>query len=62
LRSGYGSSRLSAPETASQSFGPPQLGHGGNDSTDWTLIVELQFVQRYVPALTSLPIGAGFAI
>jgi hypothetical protein len=46
LRSGYGSSRLSEPVTASQSFGPPQLGHGGNDSTDWTLIVELQFVQR----------------
>jgi len=37
---------LSAPETASQSLGPPQLGQGGSDSTDWTEIVFPQFVQR----------------
>jgi hypothetical protein len=59
---GYGSCALSPPLNGSQSFGPPHFGQGGNDWTDETSIVSPQFVQRYVPAETSLPIGAGLAI
>jgi hypothetical protein len=43
---GYGSRALSPPLKASQSFGPPQLGHGGNDWMDDTWISLQQFVQR----------------
>jgi hypothetical protein len=42
--------------------GPPQLEQGGNDWTEPTWISFPQFVQRYVPEETSLPIGVGLAI
>ncbi len=45
-----------------QSFGPPHFGQGGSVWTDETVISLPQFVQLYVPAETSLPMGAGFAM
>lgn len=61
-RSGYGSLELSPPDIASQSWGPEQLGQGGSDFTDEVSSSYPQFVQRYVPAETSEPMGAGFAM
>ena len=61
-RSGYGSFELSPPDIASHSWGPEQLGQGGSDFTDDVSSSYPQFVQRYVPAETSDPMGAGFAM
>jgi hypothetical protein len=40
----------------------PHSGHGGKCFVEPTSIAWLQFVQRYVPAETSLPAGTGFAM
>ena len=61
-RSGYGSLELSPPDIADHSCGPEQLGHGGSDFTEDASSSYPQLVQRYVPAETSDPTGAGFAM
>jgi hypothetical protein len=62
VRSGYGSSTLSLPETACHSCGPEQFGHGGSEETEVVSNSNPQFVQRYVPDETSDPMGAGLAM
>src|SRR3954447_7778290 len=59
-RSGYGSAALSPPLTVSQ-LPLLQEGHGGRCCVEPTWISLPQFVQRYVPAETSLPAGTGLA-
>src|SRR3954447_935628 len=60
-RSGYGSAALSPPLTVSQ-LPLLQEAHGGRCCVEPTCISLPQFVQRYVPADTSLPAGTGLAI